>query len=332
MNIGYLGFGAWGYCLAYLLASKGYHVTSWSIDTPVVESFNKEQIHPLFPTIKAPTTLRATTHLTEALTGADLIIEGVTASAVRPVLEKIKALKRPLQPICLTSKGIEQNTSLLLSEVAIDVLGEDATPFIGCLSGPSHAEEVIKGLPTTVVSSAYTEETMKLIQGAFTTPSFRVYPNSDINGVEFGGAMKNIIAIACGISDGLAFGDNAKAALMTRGLHEISKLAITKGANKKTLSGLSGMGDLCVTCLSNHSRNYRFGRLIAEGLSLTEAKAEIKQVVEGSYACVSALQLSQKSNIAVPIIECVYNILYNNLKPSAAVKTLMQRTIKEELS
>ena len=171
---------------------------------------------------------------------------------------------------------------------------------------------------------------MNLISDVFTNPSFRVYPNPDILGVSFGGAMKNIIAIACGISDGLGFGDNSKAALMTRGLHEMKKLCPTKGGRAETLNGLSGMGDLCVTCLSKFSRNNRFGQLIAKGLNLKQAKEEIGMVVEGVYSCVAALELARKYNIATPITEAVHAVLYDNLNPKNVVKLLMQREIKTE--
>jgi glycerol-3-phosphate dehydrogenase (NAD(P)+) len=185
-------------------------------------------------------------------------------------------------------------------------------------------------LPTSIVCASYDPTLMHRIVDVFTTPFFRIYPNADVSGVAFGGAMKNIIAIACGISDGLGFGDNTKAALMTRGLHEIRKLSVTKGCNPETLNGLSGLGDLCVTCLSKLSRNYMFGRLIAEGLSSQAAQEQIGMVVEGVYTCVSARQLAQKAQIAVPITQAIYTILYENLNPRDAVKSLLQRAIKEE--
>ncbi len=212
----------------------------------------------------------------------------------------------------------------------MEVLGEEHRQQIGVLSGPSIAIEVLKGLPSSVVCSGFDPNVISLIHGTFSTPTFRVYPNADINGVELGGALKNIIAIACGVSDGLGFGDNTKAALMTRGLHEIRKLAITKGCKPETLSGLAGMGDLCVTCLSKFSRNYRFGRLIAEGMDPDEAKKEIGMVVEGTYTCLSAMQLAKKANIELPITESVYKIVFEHLKPHEAVKMLLQRATKEE--
>lgn len=189
---------------------------------------------------------------------------------------------------------------------------------------------MIKGFPTSVVSSGYTPEVIAKIQEAFSIPTMRVYPNPDINGVELGGALKNIIAIACGVSDGLGFGDNAKAALMTRGLHEMRKLAVTKGCKPETLNGLAGLGDLCVTCLSKLSRNYRFGHLLAEGYTPDKAKKKIGMVVEGTYTCVSAIQLARKSGIELPIADAVYRVVYEGLTPLDAAKLLLGRNVKEE--
>jgi glycerol-3-phosphate dehydrogenase (NAD(P)+) len=232
--------------------------------------------------------------------------------------------------VVITSKGIEQGTGLLLPEVVSSLLGREESPLVGCLSGPSHAEDIIMNLPTSVVCSAYDTNVMKLIHELFTTPTFRIYPNSDVQGVCFGGAMKNIIAIACGISDGLGCGDNTKAALMTRGLHEIRKLCPVKHGKPETLNGLSGMGDLCVTCMSIHSRNYRFGKLLAEGFSPEGARQKIGMAVEGIYTCVSARELGQKHQIPLPITEATYQIIYEGLDPREAVKVLLQRAIKEE--
>lgn len=330
MKIGYLGAGSWGFCLAVLLAGKGYDVVLWTSRKEFADELNKTRKHPRLPQCKPPTTLRYTSDLREAVEGADFIVESVTSAGLRPVLQQIKQICEIDVPFVVTSKGIEQDTGLLLPEVAHNVLGEESRPWIGCLSGPSHAEEVVQKLPSSVVSSAYDKKVMLEIQEAFNTPVFRVYPNADINGVAFGGAMKNIMAIACGISDGLGFGDNTKAALMTRGLHEIRKLAPTKGCHPDTLYGLSGMGDLCVTCLSRHSRNYRFGKLIAEGLDPKKAKEEIGMAVEGSYTCLSALQIGQKAKIPVPITEAIYRILYEDLNPHEAVRALLNRIVKEE--
>lgn len=330
MKIGYLGAGVWGYTLAHLLASKGYDVVSWSVEQDVIDHLNDKREHPRLPGHAATPTHSFTTDLKEALTGKDLIVEGVTSAGVRQVFQKVKETYIPKCPIVLTSKGIEQNTGLLLSEVVLEVLGDAHKKQIGCISGPSIAPEVLKGLPASVVCSGYSGDVMQKIHTAFSTPTFRVYPNPDINGVELGGAMKNIIAIACGVADGLGFGDNTKAALMTRGLHEIRRFAATHGCKAETLNGLSGMGDLCVTCLSTMSRNYRFGRLIAEGKSPDEAKKEIGMVVEGTYTCLSAMQLAKKENIELPIADAVYKIVYEALSPKEAVKLLLQRITKEE--
>lgn len=330
MKICYLGAGTWGFCLASLLASKGNEVALWTKRDDFAKLLAKTRKHPKLPNSEAHPSVTPTSDLAEAIKDADFIIESVTSVGIRPVFEQIHKLGGGNCPIVITSKGIEQGSCLLLPEVIIDVMGASHRKYVGCLSGPSHAEEVIEKLPTSVVCSAYEADIMQQIHDLFSTPFFRVYPNSDINGVAFGGAMKNIIAIACGISDGLGFGDNTKAALMTRGLHEIRKLSVTKDAKSETLNGLSGLGDLCVTCLSKHSRNYKFGHLMAEGLSPEEAKNAVGMVVEGSYTCVSALQLAKKAEIAVPITQAVYSIIYENLNPRDAVKALLQRAIKEE--
>lgn len=330
MKIGYLGAGTWGFCLAFLLASKGCEVIAWTKQEEFAALLNKTREHPKLPHYKAEEGVTFTSDLAKALSGIDFLVESVTSTGIRPVFENIKALGGVKCPIVLTSKGIEQHSCLLLPEIVVEVLGLSYRELVGCISGPSHAEEVIAKLPTAVVCSAYEPHVMMKIHDLFSTPFFRVYPNADINGVAFGGAMKNIIAIASGISDGLGFGDNTKAALMTRGLHEIRRLSVTKGAKSETLTGLSGLGDLCVTCLSKLSRNYKFGHYIAEGLSPEAAKEKVGMVVEGAYTCVSARELAHRSHIDVPITEAVYSTLYENRDPREAVKALLQRTVKEE--
>lgn len=330
MKICYLGAGCWGYCLAKVLASKSHQVVSWTTKTQLAETLNSTQKHPFLPITQLPGVVRLTTDLAEALDHADLIVESVTSAGLRPVLQKVKALAPPRCPIVVTSKGIEQNTGLILPEVAVQIFGEGIRELVGVVSGPGYAEEVIRGLPTSVVASAFDSDIMMMICDTFTTDTFRVYPNSDIRGVSYGGSLKNIIAIACGISEGLALGSSAKAALMTRGLHEIRKLAVKSGCFADTLNGLSGMGDLCMTCSSTISRNFRFGLLLAKGLSPAESQTKIETVVEGAYTCVSALQLSKQLSVPMPITETVYKIIYENLVPNDAVKLLMQRPIKEE--
>lgn len=331
LKIGCLGAGCWGFCLASILAEKGYRVISWTVKPDLAETLNKTRAHPFLPGHLSKGDLHVTTKLEEALEGADLVLEAVTSSGIRPVMESVNRVGMPHCPIAITSKGIEQNSGLILPDVAVEVLGPESTQWVGMLSGPGYAEEVIRGLPTSVVASAYKLETMQRICETFTTQTFRVYPNPDMRGVAYGGALKNIIAIACGISKGLDLGWSALASLMTRGLHEVRKLAVAQGCKADTLNGLSGMGDLCMTCSSATSRNFRFGTLLAQGLSPEEASRQIKMVVEGAYTCVSVLQLSKKLKVPMPITETVYKILHEGLPPKDAVKLLMQRPIKEEM-
>lgn len=327
MKIAYLGAGTWGFALASILSSNGHQVVVWTRDSDFAALLQKTRFHPKLPGFKIGSNVEFTSDLQKALLGAEVIVESVTSSGIRKVFQKVGRVNIP---IILTSKGIEQGTGFLLPEVISDILGVSHSPLVGALSGPSHAEEVIQNMPTSVVCAAYDPNITKLICELFTTPTFRIYPNSDLNGVCFGGAMKNIIAIACGISDGLSGSDNAKAALMTRGLHEIRKLCVVKDAKQETLNGLSGMGDLCVTCLSVLSRNYRFGKLIAEGFSPEGARQKIGMAVEGIYTCVSARELGRKHHIPIPVTEATYSIIFEGLDPREAVKALLTRTVKEE--
>ncbi len=329
-NIAYLGAGTWGFALATLLAENGHNIVLWTRNEAFAKELQKTRSHPkLSKEIVLPENVRFTSKLSEALEGADFLVESVTSSGIRPVFNEVLNLRKIDVPVIVTSKGIEQKTGLLLPEVIIDLVGGEKS-LVGCLTGPSHAEEVIHRLPTSVVCSAYDSGLTKMIHELFSTPKFRIYPNADLNGVCFGGAMKNIIAIACGIADGLGCGDNTKAALMTRGLHEMRKLCLVKGCDPQTLNGLSGMGDLCVTCLSLHSRNYRYGRLIAEGFSPEGARQKIGMAVEGVYTCVGARELGRKHNVQVPITEATYSIIYEGMHPKEAVQMLLQRAIKEE--
>jgi glycerol-3-phosphate dehydrogenase (NAD(P)+) len=330
MRVTVLGTGSWGFCLAYHLAKKGFQVTCWTVKKELMTHLKEKGEHPLFPGHPLPQNMRFTLDLEKAIKRADFVVESVTSAGFRSVMEQINQIHEPHYPIVMTSKGIEQKTGFTLSEVAFDVFGESIRPHMGALSGPSFAQDVIRGLPTSVAGSAYDEDVMMLICHAFTTSSFRVYPNKDMVGLSFGGALKNVIAIACGVCEGLHLGESAKAALMTRGLHEITKLAVARGGQKETLFGLSGMGDLCLTCSSSMSRNTRFGLLLSKGLSKDQAKDEIGTVVEGAYTVVSALYLSKSLNISMPITEMVYKILYEKLPIEKAVESLMQRVIKEE--
>lgn len=330
MKIGYLGAGTWGIALASILAENGHEVVVWTRDPAFAKLMEETRVHPKLSYFTVPKSLKFTSDLRAAVMGVDVIVESVTSSGIRSVFEQIKEI-RPLDcPIILTSKGIEQGTLEFLPEVVSEVIGIFQSPLVGVLSGPSLADEVVQNMPASIVCSAFDPELTKLIQELFTTPIFRIYPNADLRGVCFGGAMKNIVAIACGIADGLGFGDNVKAALMTRGLHEIKKLSLAKGCKAETLNGLSGMGDLCVTCLSKHSRNYRLGFLIAGGMSAADARKKIGMAVEGIYSCVSARELAHLHQIPVPITELIFSIVYEGLDPQAAMKALLSRTIKEE--
>lgn len=330
-KIGYLGMGAWGYCLASLLAAKGDdELVCWTTKPDLAQHLTETREHPLLPGHRSKGKMIFTTDMAYVLHDASMIIESVTSAGLRPVFEQVRSLGLPLCPIIITSKGIEQDTGRILPEVVIEVLGEEFRPLIGFLSGPSFAQEVIRGLPTSVVGTGFSPEVIQTVCETFATPTFRIYPNTDILGVGFGGALKNIIAIACGISEGLALGSSSKAALMTRGLHEIRKLAVACGCKPETINGLAGMGDLCLTCSSTMSRNFRFGILLAQGVPTETAQKRIGMVVEGAYTCVSALQLSRQYQIDLPIAEAVYQIIYRSLRPIDAVSALMQRTIKEE--
>lgn len=331
MKIAYLGAGIWGFCLARLLAEKGHQVTSWTREVDLLNALLCTREHPQLKDRKAHPSMLFTGNITEALDGAELVVEAVTSAGIRPVFEGVKKLGLLKNvPIVITSKGIEQNSGLILPDVVTQVLGNDWEPYIAVLSGPSFAAEVSKNLPTSVVCGSTSQETAKFVAEAFTTSFLRVYPNRDIRGVAFGGALKNIIAIACGISDGLELGTGARAALMTRGLHEMVKLAKAARCNPETLYGLSGMGDLFLTASSSTSRNYRFGMLLAKGQEIEEAKQSIQMVVEGAYTAVSAVQLAKTLHIAMPISEMVLAIIQGKVKPKEAVSLLMQRMIKEE--
>ena len=330
MEIGYLGSGAWAFALANLLAANGHKVTMWSIEHDVIDQLNQNREHPKFRGIHVEDNLSFTKDLSEAVTGVDLIIESVTAKGLRPVLKQILEIVPLEVPFVMTSKGIEQGTGLLLPEIALEVLGKEYEDKICCLSGPSLANEVLHKVPTSVVAASHNEALRQFVANAFNSSYFRVYPNSDMYGVAFGGAMKNIIAIASGLSDGLGFGQNSKAAMITRGLHEMRKLAPVKKAKPETLYGLAGLGDLCVTSLSDKSRNYQFGQLVASGLGVEAAKEKIGMVVEGSYTVVSAMELSKGSGVPLPITEAVHAIIYGGLSPHEAVKNLFSREIKDE--
>ena len=322
-NISILGAGGWGIGIAVLLNNNGHHVTMWSAVKNEVDMLTEKRENTVsLPGIIISDDIKITENLNEAVTDKDIIVLAVASSYIRSTAARLKGLTKPGQLIINVAKGIEENTLMTMTDIIESEL-PDAN--VAVLSGPSHAEEVGRGLPTTCVAAARTKETAEYIQNIFSSMVFRVYTSPDILGVELGGALKNVIALAAGIADGLGYGDNTKAALITRGLTEISRLGIAMGANKLTLYGLSGMGDLIVTCASMHSRNRRAGILIGQGYTMEEAMKEVHMVVEGVYSAKAALALGKKYNISLPIIENVNMILFGNMTAKDAVNELMMR-------
>jgi len=330
MRIAFLGSGAWGIALADLLCCNGHHVNVWSVQQEVVQSIRLTRVHPRLPGCMLHQQLHLTSSLDEALEGAEVICEAVTAAGTRPVFEQLCTKAAADLPIIVASKGIEQGSGLILPQVIKQALGRPDKSNIGVLSGPSYAEEVLRKMPTSVVGASHDPMMRKLVLQLFGSAYFRVYPNSDLLGVSLGGALKNVIAIAAGISDGAGFGMNSKAALMTRGLHEMRRLAEALGAQAETLYGLSGMGDLVVTCMSSLSRNYQFGRLLAQGRGPDAAKQAIGMAVEGAYTCTSALELAERFALSMPITEAVVNCISGAIGAHEAVDRLMLRAIKDE--
>lgn len=328
-NVAIIGAGSWGTALAVLLANNGHKVKMWSCFSEEVEMINKERehIHKL-PGVKVPQGVYCTGDQEEALLNADAVVLVIPSQTVRKNAVGFSRYIKDGQIVISCAKGLEDNTGLPMSEV---LKQEIPGARIVALSGPSHAEEVGKDIPTAVVAASEDMEAAEFVQDLFMSPSFRVYTNSDITGVELGGALKNIIALCAGISDGLGFGDNTKAALMTRGIAEMSRLGVSMGAKPETFSGLAGIGDLIVTCTSMHSRNRRAGILIGEGKSVQEAIEEVKMVVEGVTTTKAAYDLARKQDIVMPITTQAYEVLFNGKNAKQAVMELMTRDKKYEI-
>ncbi len=327
-KIGMIGAGSWGSALSFLLASNGHRVTLWSAFPEEIDMLNThhEQKEKL-PGVILPDTVTFTNDLKEAMQGKDLLVLAVPSPFTRQTARRMKEFVEDNTLIVSVAKGIEEETLLTLSEVI-----EEEIPAcrVAVLCGPSHAEEVGRALPTLVVAGAKSMEDAKFVQDVFMSRVFRVYSSEDWKGMELGGALKNVIALAAGMSDGLGLGDNAKAALITRGITEITRLGMACGGKAVTFSGLTGMGDLIVTCASRHSRNRRAGVLIGEGKSYEEAMAEVKQIVEGVYSAKAAMALAKKMNVEIPIIEEVNRILFEGKDPGESMEALMLRDRKEE--
>lgn len=327
-KIAILGSGSWGTALGKILAEKGYNVFIWGRNKNVIEDININRENSRYlKSIKLPASLNATENIEEALQDADIVILAITSQSNRETLNRIKNLVKDSTIIVNVSKGLEINTNKRASEISEEILPYNK--FVA-LSGPSHAEEVAVNMPTTIVSASRSGEAMIRVQELFVGTSVRVYTNSDVTGVELAGAFKNIIALGIGIIDGLGFGDNTKAAMMTRGLVEIVRLSVEMGADISTFFGLAGMGDLIVTCTSPHSRNRRAGILIGRGYSLEEVKNEINMVVEGINATKIAYELSRKLNIDMPIVNEMYKVIFENGEIKNAIANLMSRDKKHE--
>ena len=327
-----IGAGSWGTALAIVLADNGHEVRLWSHNENQVNEINESHTNKKYlPDITLPALIAGYASLNDALAGVENIILAVPTKAIREVLGKIQSVQKTPLTITHVSKGIEPNTLLRITEIIKEEMPEQLLKDVVVLSGPSHAEEVSLRHPTTVTVSSENMEAAEHVQDLFINQNFRVYTNSDVIGVEIGGALKNIIALAAGITDGLGYGDNAKAALMTRGLAEIARLGTKMGANPLTFSGLAGIGDLIVTCTSVHSRNWKAGNLLGKGKTLDEVLDSMGMVVEGVRTTKAAQQLAKKYDVKMPITTALYNVLFNGKNPKDAVDVLMSRGRTHEM-
>ena len=327
-KVSVIGAGSWGTALTYVLDKNGHDVTVWSILEEEVRMLQEKHEHvDKLPGVKLSENIKFTTNLQEAIQGMDMMVLAVPSPYIRSTSKSMAPYVAEGQLIVNVAKGIEEITLMTLPEI---IQEEIPQAKVAVLSGPSHAEEVGIGLPTTVVAGAKSRKVAEYIQSLFMNESFRVYTSPDMIGIELGAALKNVIALAAGMADGLGYGDNTKAALITRGIKEISRLAIAMGAKPETLSGLSGMGDLIVTCACKHSRNRKAGMLMGQGCSMEEAMDQVKMVVEGVYSAKAAIGLSRKYGVSMPIIEQVNAVLFEGYPVKDAVLNLMLRDRKTE--
>lgn len=331
MKIAVLGAGGWGTTLAILLNDNGFNVTLWEFNPEYAKTLKeyRENFYYL-PKIKIPNSITITNELEEAVHGKNLIVIATPTQFIRSSLSELSNFDFKDSILVSVSKGIENKTHFLVSDILSDVFKKVKKKNLLCLSGPSHAEEVSKKIPTAVVCAGEDNSKTKIVQKIFSNDYFRVYRNDDLVGTEVGGALKNVIAIAAGISDGAGFGDNTKAAIMTRGINEIMRLGLKLKAKKETFFGLSGIGDLIVTCASVHSRNRSVGEQIGKGKKLSTILKEMKMVAEGVATTKSAFELSRKLDIDLPITQQVFNILFKDKDPHKATELLMKRNLKEE--
>ncbi len=321
-----IGSGSWGVALAIHATKMGHDVNLWSYSQEEADMINNEHKCKFLPMATIPESVKCTTDIEDAIRGSDMILHVTPSKFTRETVKKYKMYVKD-QPIILCSKGFEASTLYTLEDV---VKEEIPTAKIGVFTGPSHAEEVSLGIPTAIVIASQSLDVQYLVQDTFMNENMRIYTSSDTKGAELGGALKNIIAFCAGIIAELDMGDNTFAALITRGLNEISRLGVALGGNHNTFYGLSGLGDLIVTCLSEHSRNRKAGRCIGRGLTIEETKKEVGMTIESIDNIEVAYKLSQKYNIEMPIVNTVYDVLYNGLKPKEAVVKLMTRDKKCE--
>ncbi|MGL5260276.1 MAG: NAD(P)H-dependent glycerol-3-phosphate dehydrogenase [Lachnospiraceae bacterium] len=329
IHIGVIGAGSWGIALAKLLHTNGHKVTVWSAIEDEITMLNQMHEHvDKLPGIKLSEEIIFTTNLSKAIEGKEVLILAVPSPYVRSTADQMSKYVEDGQIIVNVAKGIEEHTLMTLSEIIEEKIPQ---AIVAVLSGPSHAEEVGRGVPTTIVVGAKDQNVAEYLQNIFMSNVFRVYISPDVLGIELGAALKNVVALAAGIADGLGYGDNTKAALITRGITEIGRLGLEMGGKFETFCGLSGIGDLIVTCASKHSRNRKAGMLIGQGKTMDEAMAEVKMVVEGVYSAKAAMGLSKKYNVSMPIIEQVNLVLFENKPAKDAVTDLMLRDKKLEL-
>ena len=330
-KIGVIGAGSWGTALATVVADKGNQVRIFDVDEKHLKSMeeHRENVDYL-PGVPLSDNIQMAYSSEDALKDADVVLFSAPAQHFRSALTAALPYIREDALIINVAKGIEKGTHKRMSEIASEILGDAAMDRYVVLSGPSHAEEVGRKLPTTVATASRIHDAAKAIQDLFMTDRFRVYTTDDVVGVELGGALKNIIALGAGISDGMGFGDNAKAALMTRGLAEITRLGLKLGARPETFAGLTGTGDLIVTCTSMHSRNRRCGILMGEGMSPDDAVAKVGMVVEGMFTAEAAYELAKMSDVEMPITEAIYKVTQGEIAAPQALQSLMGRSRKAE--
>ena len=328
MKITVLGSGAWGTALSVLLHDNGHDVTLWSFMAEETETLKKTHENPMLKGVPLPEGLTFVNNF-DSLPDSELVVFATPSFAVRQTAKAAAQFLKEGTVLVSVTKGIEANTGLRMTEIIQQEVGDKCK--VVALSGPSHAEEVGRKIPTGVVAACPDLDVAQFVQNTFMSPVFRVYTNPDIVGVELGGALKNVIALCCGVSDGMGLGDNTKALMMTRGMTEMARLGVAMGGQSDTFAGLSGMGDLIVTCTSMHSRNRRAGILVGQGKTAQEAMKEVGAVVEGYYAADSAHMLAEKMGVDMPICRCAYEVLYQGKRVEEVVDELMGRAKKDEL-